>query len=414
MRRQGTGRERRGLRTAAAALLAVVAASCGGTAPDGPEGQAIHLERVAGTAAIRVTLSAPEARRLGVRTARVGTNGGQLVIPYAAVLYSTAGRAWAYASTGVRTYERRPIVVARVEGDRALLASGLTAGTRVAARGVMELFAAERASGLMPGRSAAGPSGRQIAAKDFDVRGFSHSERIANAWLPYRPGTQFVFTGSSNDGAKRQVFIVTDLVKVVGGVRSLVIWDRDYTDGKLVEAELAFFAQDDAGNVWHTGEYPEEYEHGKVVKAPAWLAGLDGATAGIEMQARPRLGAASYAQGFAPPPVSWNDRADIYRTGQSVCVPSGCYRDVLVTREFNKDEPGAWQLKYYARGVGNIRVGWLGAKDADHEVLKLVSVARLGPRALARARAKALAIERRAYTRKQALYGRTAPAERLR
>jgi hypothetical protein len=28
--------------------------------------------------------------------------------------------------------------------------------------------------------------------------------------------------------------------------------------------------------VWHLGEYPEEYENGKFVKAPAWLAGFEG------------------------------------------------------------------------------------------------------------------------------------------
>jgi hypothetical protein len=397
-----------------AALLALVAAACGGTVQSGASAQPVVLEHVPGTQTTRITLSAPEARRLEIRTARVEKSGTHLVIPYAAVLYSATGRAWAYVSTRVRTYERRPIVVTRVDGDRALLASGPPAGARVVAAGAMELFAAERAPGVPRAGSASAAPDREITAKDFDARAFSHSERIDNVWLPYRPGTEFVFTGSSSDGAKRQIFIVTDLVKMVGGVRSLVLWDRDYTDGELVEAELAFFAQDDAGNVWHTGEYPEEYENGKIVKTSAWLAGLDGATAGIEMKTQPRLGAPSYAQGFAPPPVSWNDRAVVYRAGQKTCVPYRCYPNVLITREFNKDEPGASQLKYYAHDVGNVRVGWLGAKNTDHEALKLVSIVRLGPRELARARAEALKIEQRAYTRDKALYGRTAPAERIR
>ena len=41
---------------------------------------------------------------------------------------------------------------------------------------------------------------------------------------------------------------VTDLSKVIDGVRTLVIWERDYTAGQLSEPELAFFAQDNAGN----------------------------------------------------------------------------------------------------------------------------------------------------------------------
>jgi hypothetical protein len=248
-------------------------------------------------------------------------------------------------------------------------------------------------------------------ATGFDPADFDHSATIDNRWLPLEPGTQYVFAGRSTDGKKRLVFTVTDLVKQVGGVRNVVVWDRDYTDGELVEAELAFFAQDDAGNVWHTGEYPEEYEGAKVAKAPAWLAGVKGARAGIEMKAAPRLGSPSYPQGYAPPPVSWNDRAQVYKVGQKTCVPFRCYRNVLVTREFNSDEPGRSQLKYYAPGVGNMRVGWIG-KDPDKEAVALVDLVHLSPAALAKVRAEALKLEQRAYKRKPDVYGRTPPAKR--
>jgi hypothetical protein len=253
---------------------------------------------------------------------------------------------------------------------------------------------------------------KPLAAEVFDPNRFSHPAAVDNKWLPLKPGTQFVFMGSSSDGKKRLVFTVTDLVKVVGGVRNVVIWDRDYTDGELVEAELAFFAQDDDGNVWHTGEYPEEYEGGKVVKAPAWLVGVKGARAGFEMKEEPRVGTPSYAQGYAPPPISWTDRAQVYQMGQRTCVPFRCYEDVLITREFNPDEPGRFQLKYYAPGVGNIRVGWSG-KDTDRESLALVELVHLSPAALARVRAAALKLEARAYKTKPEVYGRTPPAERL-
>src|SRR5262249_31313742 len=117
---------------------------------------------------------------------------------------------------------------------------------------------------VVAGVCAATQAGAQ-APLAFDPHDFNHSATVDNNWLPLKPGTRLVYTGSSSDGKKRLDFIVTDLVKVVGGVRNVVVWDRDYTDGELVEAELAFFAQDDDGNVWHTGEYPEEYENGKFV-----------------------------------------------------------------------------------------------------------------------------------------------------
>jgi hypothetical protein len=194
-------------------------------------------------------------------------------------------------------------------------------------------------------------------------------------------------------------------------VRNVVVWDRDYTDGELVEAELAFFAQDDDGNVWHTGEYPEEYEGGKVAGAPAWIAGVKGAKAGVEMKAQPRLGAPGYAQGYAPPPVDWTDHAQVYRTGRKICVPVRCFDNVLITREYNPDEPGFSQLKYYAPGIGNIMVGWIG-KDPDRESARLVQLVHLGPSALAKARAAAMALDARAYRTRPAVYGGTPPAER--
>jgi hypothetical protein len=131
------------------------------------------------------------------------------------------------------------------------------------------------------------------------------------------------------------------------------------------------------------------------------------------MHAAPRVGMPEYAQGFAPPPVSWNDHARIRRSGVSTCVPAGCFKNVLVTAEFNPGERGVAQLKYYAPGLGNIRVGYVG-NDESKEVLELMRVVHLSPAALAAARAEALKIEARAYRSSKAVYGTTAPAERIR
>ena len=65
------------------------------------------------------------------------------------------------------------------------------------------------------------------------------------------------------------IFTVTDLTKEINGVRTVVLWDRDINAGKLLEGELAMWAQDDDGNVWLLGEYPEEYdERGQVRGRP--------------------------------------------------------------------------------------------------------------------------------------------------
>jgi hypothetical protein len=247
----------------------------------------------------------------------------------------------------------------------------------------------------------------------FDRNRFDHSTTIENEWFPLQPGTQFIYEGSSVEDGKRLphrvVFTVTDLTKVIDGVRTVVAWDRDYSAGELVETELALFAQDDDGNVWHLGQYPEEYENGEFVDAPAWIAGFQNARPGISMKAKPELGAPSYSQGWGPA-VNWTDRAQVYRTGEKTCVPVDCYEDVLVMEEFSEEEPDAFQLKYYAPGVGNVRVGWKG-DDPSRETLKLVKLVQLSAEALADVRAAALKLEKRAYALSKDVYAHTSPAE---
>jgi len=62
------------------------------------------------------------------------------------------------------------------------------------------------------------------------------------------------------------VLTVTDLTKVLNGVRNRVLWDQDFQQGELTESELTFFAQDDGGNVWNLGEYRKST---RLVSSPA-------------------------------------------------------------------------------------------------------------------------------------------------
>jgi len=251
---------------------------------------------------------------------------------------------------------------------------------------------------------------------DFDPANFSHPTEVTNPWFPLVPGTRFTWEGHATDDGERVsravVFTVTDLTKMVDGVRTIVAWDRDYNEGELEEVELAFFAQDDDGNVWHFGQYPEELDGKKIVKTPTWIAGLHGARAGITMQASPQLGTPDYAEGWGGSDVNWTDRAKVYQLGQETCVPVDCYTDVLVIDEFNPEEPGAHQLKYYAPEVGGIRVGWRGAEEEEREVLVLVSLEHLSPAEMDEVRRTVLAQEARAYRISPDVYGTTEPIDR--
>jgi hypothetical protein len=251
---------------------------------------------------------------------------------------------------------------------------------------------------------------------DFDPKNFSDSTKIDNKYSTLEPGTQYVFEGRSNRGQGRLphqvIFTVTDLTKEVNGVRAVVLWDRDINAGKLLEGELAMWAQDDDGNVWLLGEYPEEYdERGRFEAAPdTWLAGIDRAQAGIMMRADPKAGTSRYRQGFAPT-IGFGDVAQVEETGRRNCVPTGCYEDVVVTRETNPEEPDdGFQLKYYAPEVGNIRAAPRGGKEK--EILVLIKVRKLGPKEMDEVRREAMKLDRRAYGSRPAVWGDTAPATR--
>jgi hypothetical protein len=250
--------------------------------------------------------------------------------------------------------------------------------------------------------------------EDFERSHFERPTTIDNPWSPMKPGMRWVLKGFTTEGGKRVphrlVITVTDLTKTIDGVRTVVIWMEDFRAGQLMEKELAFFAQDKDGNVWAMGEHPEEYEDGKFAKAPTWIHGIEGSRAGIAMPGAPKLGMPSYSQGWAPS-VNFTDRAVVDQVGQKTCVPLRCFEDVLLVAEGSKEEVDAQQIKYYARGVGKIRVGWRGKGEKLQEVLELAEVSQLGPDALAKARVAALQLEKNAYKVSKEVYGRTSPSE---
>jgi hypothetical protein len=96
-------------------------------------------------------LTPEAAERLDIQTAAVDGNGTQMVIPYAALVYSPTGETWAYTNPEGLTFVRQRIVVDRIDGDRVVLSKGPSPGTKVATVGVAELFGAESGVGADSG-----------------------------------------------------------------------------------------------------------------------------------------------------------------------------------------------------------------------------------------------------------------------
>jgi hypothetical protein len=222
------------------------------------------------------------------------------------------------------------------------------------------------------------------------------------------PGRQFTLTGTTTAGTHEVVFTVTDATKWVDHVRTVVLWDRDFQDGVLAEEELAFMAQDDAGNVWSLGEYPVEHHDDGTVSAPrTWLAGHVGATPGVLMRADPKTGTSSYLQGLAPA-VQFIDKAVVAQTGQTACVPTGCYTGVLVVDEWNPQAQPAdgHQFKYHAPGLGVVQI--VGKGGTEQETLALTKVRTLNPAEMQAATVRTLELDLGAYGSVPNVYRHTA------
>lgn len=271
-----------------------------------------------------------------------------------------------------------------------------------------------RSEAPAPSVAEATPSPSEPLTETFPYGSFADPLTIDNEWLPLAPGTQWTWEGETvADGEvvpHSVVMAVTDMTKVIDGVPTVVVLDQDFADGELVEAEIVFVAQDDEGNIWHLGQYPEEYEDGEFVDAPGWIAGQQDALAGFWMTADPHVGKRSYSQGWGPA-VEWTDRGVVIEEGLSQCVAAGCFEEVLVIEEWALDEPLARQLKFYARGVGNILVDWSGSAEQEQETLELVEFRTLEPDEMSAVRRHAMRLEERAYDIRSEIYGHTEPMQ---
>jgi hypothetical protein len=208
-----------------------------------------------------------------------------------------------------------------------------------------------------PTMGSGGSSAKTGEAYSPDIHPANFVDKIDNKYFPLDPGTTFLYEGN----AERDEMAVTSDTKKVMGVECVVVDDRGWEDGELIEKTYDWFAQDKEGNIWYFGEDTKEYNNGKVTSTKgSWEAGVDGAKPGIIMQAHPKVGE-SYRQEYYKGEAE--DMAKVQSSNESVRVPYGSFDHVLVTKEWTPLEPGYDEHKYYAGGVGQVLGGGLELVD---------------------------------------------------
>ena len=191
-------------------------------------------------------------------------------------------------------------------------------------------------------------------ASTFNPASFRTATRITNPYLPFLPGTEYIYKGSVSGKVFYETVFVTHHTKNILGVPTVVVVDTGFLHGQLEEKTDDYYAQDAYGNVWYFGEFETQYKNGKVVgHGSSWLAGVHGAQPGIVMEGISHVGDA-YRQENAPGVAE--DRAQVLSLTAFACAPYNCYfGTVLLTKEFSPLEPGIIEHKWYAPGVGTLK-----------------------------------------------------------
>ncbi|MFH1572986.1 MAG: hypothetical protein ABIG68_03335 [Acidobacteriota bacterium] len=163
------------------------------------------------------------------------------------------------------------------------------------------------------------------------------------------------------------VISVLDETKVVDGVQTRVVEERETKNGKLVEISRNYFAIDrTTQDIYYFGEDVDIYKDGRVVgHEGAWLSGVNGARFGLMMPGKPEAGDRHYQE--VAPGIAL-DRAEILSVAEGMKVPAGTFAQCLHTKESSTLEGGT-ESKWYAPGVGLIR-------DADFVLVKFETGAR--------------------------------------
>lgn len=220
----------------------------------------------------------------------------------------------------------------------------------------------------------------------FEPQNFDPFTRPArpNAYFPLRIGYRWEYQ-SATQTVEVEVLPETKLIDEIecGVVRDLVS-----EDGQLIEATDDWFVRAKDGTVWYCGEETKDYESfaGDNPSRPelvsidgSFKADRDDAKPGIIFPATPVVGK-SYLEEFSlgnaedvakvlSTTYRYGEKPDLdklvpKRLAQIMCAAGDC----VVTSNYSLLEPGVFERKYYARGIGT----FLETAAATGEVVQLI------------------------------------------
>jgi len=175
-----------------------------------------------------------------------------------------------------------------------------------------------------------------------------------NPYFILEPGHYLVLEG----GDTQLRITVLSETKMVDGVETRVVEEREIKNGKPAEISRNFFAMSKRTNdVFYFGEDVDFYQDDQVVNHEgAWLAGVNDAKFGLIMPGQLALNAAYYQE--RAPNISM-DRARVVSMSEEIETPAGKFTNCLKVEETTPLKPESQEFKYYAPGIGMVQDGAL-------------------------------------------------------
>ena len=161
-------------------------------------------------------------------------------------------------------------------------------------------------------------------------------------------GTRFFY----EEGKNTLIVTVLSETKIVDGVKTRIIEERETENGRIAEISRNFFAVDPAsGDVYYFGEEVDIYRNGKISSHEgAWQSGIGGDRFGLYLPGRPSVGL-KYYQELAK---NAKDRVEIASLAEEIKTPAGLFKNCLHIKDSSALESETGD-KWFAPGVGMIR-----------------------------------------------------------
>lgn len=172
----------------------------------------------------------------------------------------------------------------------------------------------------------------------------------SNPYFNLTPGYQLVY----RHGKSTDTLTILNETRIIDGVETRIMEDRETKNGQLAELTRDYFAVDSATNdVYYFGEDVEVYKDGKVVsRKGSWLSGVNGATFGMMLPGNPKPGQRFYQE--LAPGVGM-DRVEVLADNETVTTPAGTFKNCVHVVETSALEKRVKDHKWYVAGIGQVR-----------------------------------------------------------